>query len=150
MGSEDLLDIPWVLSLIHTDSLSLSQTHTCVTGSLTPAQIHSVSPRFHFHLVSLRLTQIHTVPFRPNQPHSDQRVSQICSVSLRFMQPRTVCSDPCSSTQIHSGSPNFTQSHADSLKITQIHSDPFTHVRIRSDSLTLAPDSLYLPQTDSD
>ena len=122
-----------VLHLTHTDSLSLTQTHILVIVSLILTQIHSISFRF---------VQIHSlVSPRSTQPHSDLLwLTPILAISLRFALTR---SDSCNFVQICSASCRFTQirsdSHSDSPDLIQTCSDPSRRTRIQSDPHSFTP-----------
>ena len=131
-----------VLHLRCEDSLSPTQAHMLAIVSAILAQFHSVSSRS---------VWIHSFPPKFIQSQPDPRnLAQICSYSLRFLQSHT---DLLSFMQFHTDSLIFTKFHTVSCRFTYSrsnNSDPFSCTQIRSDSLSLAPDSLCFPQTQSD
>ena len=93
---------------------------------------------------SFNLIQIRSISFRSTQPQTKDslrsaRSLEIHSESDSCSLPQ-ICSDSCSHTQTHSGSPNFTESDPDSFKVVYIYSDPFSHTS----------ETLCFPQTHSD
>ena len=90
------------------------------------------------HAVALRFIQTPSFPPRFTQSHLDPRsLTQICSVSIRFLQSRTDLLSHAISprpTQIHPISLRFALTHLDSCNPTQIRSASCSFTQIRSDS----------------
>ena len=124
--------------LIQTRSHPLSLTQVCSTSHLT--QSHSVL--IQAHPTFLRLAQIWPISLKLIRTHVTSD-SDSCNFHTDLVSL-------CSSTQNHTNPPNFIHPHSDLIKIIQIHLGALSHTRIHSDSLSLTPDSLCLPQTQSD
>ena len=123
-----------VLHLMQTDSPSLTQIRLLLvvggTGSVTQTRSDPLSST-ETYSDSFRLTQICSVSFRPIQPHSDLRIAQVCSVSLSFIQTHATLHR---FAELHAVTPRFTQSRQFSLSLIQNHSKPCNSCRpIQSD-----------------
>ena len=94
------------LHLIRTDSPSLTRTHALVIVSVMLAQIHSVA---------LRFIRIRSLPSRFKSNPEPPKFTQLCSVSLGFLEPNRFA-------QLHAISVRFAQTHKISLSLIQIRS----------------------------
>ena len=123
------------LHLIHTDSLSLTQTRILETDSRRFAQIQPVPLRcIHIHSISFRFAQSHSDPPNLTRIKDPLRSAQPQSNSIRFMRPHT---DLLRFMQFHPDSLTFrfTKFDAVSYRFTQNHSNSFRSLQPHSNSL---------------